>query len=258
MSSTFKVDDMPAEYVDILGISYSTCDEQAVLERIAEAVRTRKPLTIVQPHFFHAVLGRNDRAILGLYRRYDLAIPDGYGMHAAGKFLYGEDKAFRRVSNGTDLYEILLKEADRCGWKIFFLGDTEQTLQALHRTITARYPGLIVAGTHHGFGDLDDENILSAINASGGDILMIGMGTPRQDAWLWKHYEKLRVPVMMTVGAGIGFMSGRKKRAPEMLRTIHAEWLFRLFQEPRRLWRRYFLGIPKFMVYIVLQKVRQS
>jgi len=249
---------MSAEHVDILGISYSTCDEQAVLGRIAEAVRTRKPFAIIQPHFFHAVLGRREKKILDLYRRYDLAIPDGYGMYAAGNFLFGKGNAFPKIFNGTDLYETLLKEADRSGWRIFFLGDTEQTLQALRSRISAAYPGLSVAGTHPGFGEVDDRNMVSAINASAADILMIGMGTPKQDVWLWKHCETLRVPVVMTVGAGIGFMSGRKKRAPETLRHLHLEWLFRFFQEPLRLWRRYLLGIPRFMFYIFLQKIRQS
>ena len=120
------------------------------------------------------------------------------------------------------------------------------------------FPGLVIAGTHHGFVDLGDETVISAINASNADILLIGMGTPKQDTWLWKNYHELRVPVMMTVGAGIGFMSGEKIRAPKGLRQVHLEWLFRFTQEPQRLWRRYFLGIPKFIFYIFLQKVLQK
>jgi N-acetylglucosaminyldiphosphoundecaprenol N-acetyl-beta-D-mannosaminyltransferase len=241
--------------INILGISYCSCDEGIVLDRIDESVGTRIKLTIGYSHFFHVVLGRNDSKILDLYRKYDLVLPDGYGVYIAGKFLHGKEKAFEKILNGTDLYELLLKKADLRRWRIFFLGETENVLEALKRRLHDELPGLVIAGTHHGFVDLDDETVLSAINASNADILLIGMGAPKQDYWLWKYYHDLRVPVIMTVGAGIRFISGEKIRAPKALRSIHMEWLFRFFQEPRRLWRRYFLGIPKFMFYIFLQKV---
>jgi N-acetylglucosaminyldiphosphoundecaprenol N-acetyl-beta-D-mannosaminyltransferase len=215
-------------------------------------------LTIIQPHFFHAVLGRSDSNVLNLYRKYDLVLPDGYGVYAASKFLYGNENAFQQFFNGTDFYEVLLKEADLCQWRIFFFGETENVLEALKRRLYGAFPGLVIAGTHHGFIDLDDVSVVSAINASNADILLIGMGTPKQDYWLWKYYHDLHVPVTMTVGAGIRFMSGKKIRAPEALRKAHLEWLFRFFQEPRRLWRRYLLGIPRFMFYIFLQRVRRK
>jgi exopolysaccharide biosynthesis WecB/TagA/CpsF family protein len=249
---------MFSDHVNILGISYSTSDNKDVLDRIRESVRTRVKLTIIQPHFFHAVLGRSDPNIFGLYQKYDVVLPDGYGMYLAGKFLYGKEKSFGQIFNGTDLYELLLEEANLRRWRIFFLGDTEHTLQALRQKFEGLFPNLVVAGTHQGFVDLGDETVISAVNASNADLLLIGMGTPKQDQWLWKYYHQLRVPAMMTVGAGIGFMSGGKKRAPKSLRKVHLEWLFRFFQEPRRLWRRYLLGIPRFMFYIFLQRVRRK
>lgn len=248
---------MPSEQIDILGISYSTSDDKEVLDRIHRSVRARTRLTIIQPHFFHAVLGRTDSTTFDLYKKYDLALPDGYGMYLASKFLYGEDGSFKKVFNGTDLYEMLLKEANLHRWRVFFFGDTKHTLQALRRRLEAAFPGLIIAGTHHGFVDLEDTTVYSAINESNADILLLGMGTPKQDKWLWKYCHDLRVPVMMTVGAGIGFMSGEKIRAPKALRQAHLEWLFRFAQEPQRLWKRYLLGIPKFIFYIFLQRIRQ-
>ena len=255
---TYQIAPMASKNVEILGILYSTAGDKEVLGRIEEAIRSRTRLTIIQPHFFHAVLGRNDPKICDLYRKYDLALPDGYGMFLAVKILYGREEAFKNIFNGTDLYELLLKEANVNNWRIFFFGDTGETLQALNRKLGTALPGLIIAGTHHGFVDLDEKAVLAEINASGADILMIGMGTPQQDAWLWKYSQELQVPVILTVGAGIGFISGKKIRAPVAFRTLHLEWLFRLFQEPRRLWRRYILGIPKFIFYIFVQKVGQK
>ncbi len=249
---------MANEKVEILGISFSTSAERDVLELIRESIRTRSNLTILQAHFFNAVLGWNDTTILELYRRYDLALPDGVGMFLAGKFLFGEGKSFSEILNGTDLYESLLKEANQCHWRMFFFGETERVLDSLRRRLQNELSGVFVAGTHHGYVDLNDRTIASAISSTNPDILIVGMGTPRQDVWLWKHAQELHVPVILTVGAGIGFMSGEKTRAPKALRKLHLEWLFRLLQEPRRLWKRYVLGIPKFIFYIFLQKARQK
>jgi len=248
---------MLSETIDILGISYSTSIDNEVLERIDGSVRARTRLAIGYSHFFQAVIGRNNPAILDLYRRYDAVLPDGYGMYIAGRFLYGREGGFKSIFNGTDLYELLLEKANLGNWRIFFFGDADPTLEALKRKLGAGLPGLIVAGTHHGFVDLADKAVLAEINASGADILMIGMGTPKQDAWLWKYSHELHVPVIMTVGGGIGFISGKRIRAPKALRKFHLEWLFRFVQEPRRLWKRYFLGIPRFIFYIFLQKARQ-
>lgn len=243
--------------IDILGIPFCVSDDNSVIGRIRDCIGTQNRLTIVQPHFFHTVLGRNDSKILDLYRRYDLVLPDGYGVHIAGNFLYGKERGFKKISNGTDLYDILLKEGSLRHWRFFFLGDTEHVALALQERIQNTYPNVFLAGSHHGFIDLGDERIVSIINEAKPDILMIGMGTPKQDNWLWKHYRELNVPVSIVVGAGIGFISGEKMRAPKVVRKIHLEWVFRLLQEPRRLWRRYLVGIPRFAMYIILQKVKQ-
>src|SRR5208283_4775416 len=100
------------------------------------------------PHFFHTVLGRSDPTIFDLYRKYDLVLPDGYGTYLAGKFLYGRENSFKQIFNGTDLYELLLKEADLRGWRIFFFGETENVLEALKRKLHDVMPGLVIAGTH--------------------------------------------------------------------------------------------------------------
>ncbi|HTR80094.1 MAG TPA: WecB/TagA/CpsF family glycosyltransferase [Bacteroidota bacterium] len=246
-----------ANNIDILGIPFCVTDYKDIIDSIRQSVKTKSALTIVQPHFFHTVLGRADSALVDLYRKYDIILPDGYGIFTAGRFLYGRQKAFKRLLNGTDLYELLLQEANAQHWRIFFLGDTEIVVRALGKRIRDRFPGIGFAGAHHGFIDLEDEAVVRLIKESNADVLLVGMGTPKQDYWLWKHHDGLHVPVSIVVGGGIGYISREKKRAPKVLRAIHLEWLFRLFQEPRRLWNRYLFGIPKFIFYVVLQKVRQ-
>ena len=249
---------VPFRKIHILGIPFDACSGDEVINQIGECIDKRRSLTIIQPHFFHTVLAHRDLALLDLYQRYDLILPDGYGIYSAGNFLHGKKESFKGILNGTDLYDLLLRKADLEHWRIFFLGDTEEVVRALKARLSGLFPGLTVAGAHHGFIDLSDESIVPLINESKADILLVGMGTPKQDRWLWDHHHELHVPVSLTVGAAIGFISGERIRAPKAFRTVHLEWLFRLFQEPRRLASRYLIGIPKFIFYVLAQKVQQK
>jgi len=100
-----------------------------------------------------------------------------------------------------------------------------------------------------------DENILNEINSSNSDILFLGLGTPYQEKWIATFGKKTNIPIQIAAGSGIDFLSGVYKRAPEMLRKLGLEWLFRLFSEPKRLWKRYLLGIPHFVFLIIKQKL---
>lgn len=243
--------------ITLIHLSFNRITETETIQCIEEKISFKGKLRIISPHFYHIVLCKAKKELLRIVSEYELVLPDGYGVYAASRFLYGKN-GFDKVYNGTDLYDIVLKEAIRKSWTIYFLGDTEETIRALKENIPSKYPKLNIAGAHHGFFDFFDSKIVEEINESKADILMVGMGFPRQDLWITENYEKLTVPVIMSVGAGIGFISGNRKRAPKIVRVIHLEWLFRLFQEPQRLWRRYIIGIPQFCFYILLQKFRKT
>lgn len=244
------------ESLDILGIPFQTMGEAEILRAIVEGVESRKKLSIVQPHFFHTLLAYDDPEIGSLYKNYDLILPDGYGIFAASRFLYGRN-GFATALNGSNLHPVIMKEASARRWRVFFLGETDQLLNRLRDRLRREYPGLVVAGTHQGFIDLEDEAIPTLVNESRADLLLVGMGTPKQDRWLWRHYDRLDPMVSIAVGAGIAFMSGTKVRASGKWQKAHGEWLFRLLQEPRRLWRRYLLGIPRFLFLVLREKLQK-
>lgn len=244
-------------FINLVDFNFNYNFESEILLKIEESINNSIKLRIISPHFYHIVLCKAKNELLRIVSEYELVLPDGYGVYAASRFLYGNN-GFDKVYNGTDLYDIVLKEAIRKSWKIYFLGDSEETISKLKENLPLKYPKLIIAGAHHGFFDFSDSKIVEEINESKADILMVGMGFPRQDLWITENFEKLTVPVIMSVGAGIGFISGNKKRAPKIVRAIHLEWLFRLFQEPQRLWRRYIIGIPQFCFYILLQRFRKT
>jgi N-acetylglucosaminyldiphosphoundecaprenol N-acetyl-beta-D-mannosaminyltransferase len=117
------------------------------------------------------------------------------------------------------------------------------------------YPDIIISGAIPRDTSFDKE-IVEKIRISNSDILFIGLGTPFQELWLSKFNNTIDIPVQIAVGSGIDFISGNIKRAPKIMQKLGFEWLFRLFIEPKRLWKRYILGIPIFIFQLLLFKLK--
>ncbi|MBT1442988.1 exopolysaccharide biosynthesis polyprenyl glycosylphosphotransferase [Shewanella sp. JM162201] len=171
--------------------------------------------------------------------------------------------------NGTDLFPLLCERAALEGRSIYLLGGSDGIARAAAAAMAAKYPGLVIAGCHHGFIDersAFDKNstlnenssasVIEAINQSRADILLVGMGAPRQERWIAKHRENLKVGVALGVGGLFDFYSGRIPRAPLWLRQLGLEWCWRLWQEPGRMWRRYILGNPLFLLRVLAERRR--
>jgi N-acetylglucosaminyldiphosphoundecaprenol N-acetyl-beta-D-mannosaminyltransferase len=148
---------------------------------------------------------------------------------------------------GPDLTEALCDRAAKKGYRIFFMGSSPENLGTLKAVLTRRHPGLNIVGTHspsmsNEFSDSETQAIIKTIHAAKPDILFVGISTGKQETWISRNLTQLNVPACLAVGAAFDFLSGRVPRAPEWLRVRGFEWLFRLYCEPRRLWKRYLLG----------------
>jgi N-acetylglucosaminyldiphosphoundecaprenol N-acetyl-beta-D-mannosaminyltransferase len=183
----------------------------------------------------------------------DILHADGIGVYFASKILYG-NKGLHEKLTGTDLYYSILKRAAQEKWKIFLLGNTDDVVRNASQRTTLLFPGLQIVGFHHGYFDLSDSTILQKINTSHADIVFISLGMPKQELWLEQYQDTLLVPVRILSGSGILHMSGLLWRAPVLVQYIGLEWLFRLLQEPKRLWRRYLIGNPMFMYRILRRR----
>ena len=139
------------------------------------------------------------------------------------------------------------------GWRHYFYGGGFGVAERLTERMTARYPGLVVAGVHcPPFRTLteDEESADAArIDLTRPDIVWVGLGFPKQDRWMARFRSRLRAPVLLGVGAGFDFLAGNKPLAPRWIQRSGLEWLFRLITEPRRLWPRYSRVIPRYLVY---------
>lgn len=186
----------------------------------------------------------------------NIVLPDGAGIGIACR-LIGERMAANL--NGTDLLPPLCKLASSKGYSIFLLGAAEGVGQRMKANLEATYPGLDIVGEQHGFFDheKDTDTVIENINALKPNILLVAFGAPRQEKWIRRYIDKIDANLLLGVGGLFDFYSGDKKRAPLWMRNSGLEWVYRLYLEPGRLWRRYIIGNPMF-VYRMVRWVRKQ
>jgi exopolysaccharide biosynthesis WecB/TagA/CpsF family protein len=175
----------------------------------------------------------------------DFLLPDGSGLALAAR-LAGQPRG--ENLNGTDLFPELCREASAAGQSIFLLGGKPGIAAGAARTMRETFGRLVIVGTHHGYwNETEEDTIVALVNASGADILFVGMGVPVQEKWIARLRERLSARVVLGVGGLFDYYSGAIPRAPAAMRAMGAEWVWRLMQEPRRLAGRYLLGNARFV-----------
>jgi N-acetylglucosaminyldiphosphoundecaprenol N-acetyl-beta-D-mannosaminyltransferase len=156
---------------------------------------------------------------------------------------------------GPDRMEAILDRGRRQGARHFFYGGAPGVAESLAKATAIRFPGLIVAGIDappfREMSPEEDAAVVEAINSVSPDYLWVGLGSPKQERWLVEHRDRLTVPAMLAVGAAFNFHSGAVRRAPRWMRRSGLEWVFRLLQEPRRLWRRYAFTNARFVEMVL-------
>jgi N-acetylglucosaminyldiphosphoundecaprenol N-acetyl-beta-D-mannosaminyltransferase len=181
----------------------------------------------------------DDRDQMTLLQKAEMAMPDGMPVVWAARLLGA--RMPERVT-GADIVLRLAERAARQGYSIYLLGATPDVAARAAEILQQKYPGLKIAGIQSPMIrsiDATDPAIIEAIRAAQPDILLVAFGNPKQEKWIAYYRRQLNVPVMMGVGGTLDFISGAKKRAPLWMQRSGLEWVFRLAQEPRRLWRRY-------------------
>lgn len=160
---------------------------------------------------------------------------------------------------GPDLMLAVSKASLSQGWRHFYYGGSEEIAATLGVRMTERFPGLRIAGTFSppvaGIEDLFNDEVVARINASAADIVWVGLSTPKQEQWMARMRERLTAPVLIGVGAAFDFHTYRVRQAPTWVQDRGLEWLFRMIQEPRRLWRRYLIGNSWFLFELGRQKL---
>ncbi len=183
----------------------------------------------------------------------EIVLPDGMGIVLLSKIIYGKDSIKKRVT-GPDFFLFFNEKANKNKLKYFFLGSTIETLEKIENKIKAEYPDIIISGTlSPPFGNWDEKinnEILKKINDANPDVLWVAMTAPKQEIWVYENRDRIKARIIASIGAAFDFFAGTKRRAPEIFRRLGLEWLYRIFQEPFRMGKRYLKGFPYFIFYL--------
>ncbi len=213
------------------------------------------PACVVTPNAQHIVLLESDHGLREAYANADLVVADGASLVLAS-LLLGE-KLRGRVA-GVDLVEQLCGKAAEFELRVFLLGGRPGSAQLAAEKLKRQFPRLIVAGAccpPPGFerDERELQAIGDAIRAARPDLVLVALGAPKQEFWMYRHGCRLGVPVLIGVGGSFEMLGGVLRRAPRLMQRMGCEWLYRLLLEPGRLWKRYLIGNCKFMGIVLRQ-----
>ena len=242
--------------VDFMGLRLARITVREFISEIMYAAKARSPLltTYLNAHCSN-IAARADE-----YRRIlesaDLLYADGKAVVWASRLL--NSPIPERVSAGDFFIEFCNVCAEQ-RIHVYLLGSYPEVAERVSAFLGSHVPNLRIAGVRHGFiAPADEQAVISGINSSGADILIVGMGVPLQEKFVARHRDALEPPVIWCVGALFEYVGGYRKRAPVWVRKIGMEWFVRLALEPRRLWKRYILGNPRFVARVLKYTLRRG
>jgi N-acetylglucosaminyldiphosphoundecaprenol N-acetyl-beta-D-mannosaminyltransferase len=243
--------------IAILGVPFDGVTTAGTLALIGEMIASRQPHYLVTANVDFVAQARQDIELRRILFDAHLVVADGMPLVWASHWL--GNPLPERVT-GSGLTPLLLAEAESRGWRVFFLGGTQESVAQAAANTSAKHPHLQLVGAYSPpfkpLIEMDHDDILRRLREARPDILLVAFGCPKQEKWLNMNYRVAGVPVAIGVGATIDFLAGTMKRAPLWMQRTGLEWIFRLLQEPRRLFRRYIIDLRVFG-WGILQQVRE-
>ena len=227
------------------------------LDTIATMVASGLGGSVLTPNLDHVVMADEHEGFRRAYAAASLCVVDGMPLLWASRLL---GAPLPEKISGSDLVWPLLERARAQRWRVYLLGGAAGVGQRAAERILERLPGIVIAGIDAPTIDMNEAassraHVLERIRAANADLVLVGLGAPKQELWIAEAAPALGRPVLLGVGASLDFLAGTLRRAPKWMSASGLEWLFRLGQEPRRLWRRYLVRDPKFAL-ILLRDLR--
>lgn len=238
--------------IELLGVRIDDLTMDETLTELERLIGRPDPAYAVTPNVDHLVKLQHDAEFRRVYEEADLVLADGMPLLWASRLI---GRPLREKVSGSDLFFRLAERAADRSYRLFFLGGRPGAGEEAARRLRARFPGLEVCGTcapPMGF-DRDPQanrDVVRRVRAANPDVLLVGLGAPRQEKWIHAHREQLGVPVSIGVGVSIEFAAGLVRRAPVWMQRAGFEWTWRLLMEPRKLWRRYLVDDMSFFYHL--------
>ncbi|HEX2235592.1 MAG TPA: WecB/TagA/CpsF family glycosyltransferase [Actinomycetota bacterium] len=230
--------------VEILGVRFARVPPEIALEHIEDLYESHDPAIVAHANVHTVNLALADPGYMAALQRADLVLNDGKGVMLAAR-MYG--RPFPADLNGNFFTPLLLRRAAERGWPTFFFGARPGVARRAADRLREELPALGIVGVRDGYARGEGCEVVDAIRASGAGLVLVGLGNPRQERWLVDNLAATGARLGVGVGAFFDFQAGNVPRAPAWMNQVGLEWLHRLTVEPRRMWRRYLVGNPRFL-----------
>jgi N-acetylglucosaminyldiphosphoundecaprenol N-acetyl-beta-D-mannosaminyltransferase len=248
------MDDGNIEAVDVLGVRVHLLTRRDLLRQVASVLRAGHRAQVMYANVHTLNTAYRDSELHRVLNRADIVYCDGEGVRSAARLL---GRYLPQRMTGADWIYDLCDVCHDQEFSLYFLGGESGVAAQAAEKLQQRYPKLHIAGTHHGYYDhngAENDQVIAQINTLQPHILLVGFGTPLQEKWIARNFERLDVPVIWAVGALVNFVAGRVPRAPRWMLHHGLEWLYRFLVEPRRMFARYIVGNPLFIFRVLKQR----
>lgn len=236
---------------EVLGNRFDNLHTREAISRVLSP--GRRKVAFLNAHCVNVAV--KDNAYSATLERTNVVLSDGIGMELAAKM---QGTHIRENLNGTDFVPKLLVEAAKRGQSVYLLGGKPGTAERAAAALCRQIPKLKIAGTRDGYSGAEDQAAIKEINASDADILLVALGVPLQELWIDRNFPALKTRICVSVGGLFDFLAGNVSRAPNWVRKVKSEWVWRLMMEPRRMAKRYLIGNLAFLAQAALWPYRQS
>ena len=248
-----KVDKTMIPTCEIMGVNLAAINMSWLIEFTKKYIKELSGDCLCVSNVHTTVMSYDDPAYCAVQNGGIMAIPDGGPLSSVGR---KRGFADMKRTTGPDYLKEILKISEKEGYRHYFYGSTQKTLDKLSKIIEKKYPGVQVAGMYsppfRALSTEEDEQIVQIINESHADFVWVGLGAPKQECWMNDHQGKIK-GFMVGVGAAFDYEAGNIERAPMWMQRANLEWLYRFLQEPKRLFKRYFYTNTKFIWNAVIR-----
>ncbi len=241
------------ETINLFGVSFLNLEMPEAINKLMADINAgnHKKVYFVNPACFNQTF--SNRKYFAVLKKANYIFPDGIGVLLACKIIR---QPLKENINGTDMLPYLCRLAVQRGLSLFLLGGKPGIANMMKQKLEISFPGIQIVGERHGYFDHNytESDAINHINHMAPNILLVALGVPRQELWIHRHFKQLNANIVMGVGGLFDFYSGTIRRAPQWMRDIGFEWLFRLWLEPGRMFKRYVIGNPLFIMRVLRWK----
>lgn len=242
--------------IELMGCTIDNLTMEETLLAIEGFIASGKPHQHVVVNVDKLVKAQRDPELRRIINECALINVDGMPVVWASRLL---GKPLKERVAGVDLCDALLRRAAEKGWRVFLLGAKEEVVSKVRQIYRERYPSLIFAGHRNGYWKPEEERqVVAEITAARADLLFVAISSPKKEQFLGAYQAEMRIPFAMGVGGSFDVFAGKVKRAPVWMQRTGFEWFYRFLQEPRRMFRRYFIDDMAFLGYLARELFRRE